>query len=630
MVRKGPLGGCLLAVCLSAGLAFGVPAAAQEHKHSSKPPLRGRHWVAVTGKPLGAAAGALIFSRGGNAVDAACGMLAAAATIGDAMGWGGETQALIYDPGTGRVHAINALGVAPTDATPDRFRQLGRTRPPDFGPLAAITPGTPGGLLVMLSEFGTMSLAEVLGPALELADGYPIDRIQVDTLEGHKHIIRRWEDSRRTFLPHDDPDRPDRHAAPHPGEVFRQPDLLATLGKLVAAEREALAAGRSRQEAIMAAYDRFYRGDIARELTRSVQEAGGLIRLEDLARWQVRIERPVRTTYREIEVCTPGCWVQGPVLLQMLNILETFDLAGMGYNSSATIHTLCQTMNLAFADRDFYYGDPRVPPAEPLAGLLSKAYARQRAALIRPDRIDLRAGPGDPYPFQQETNPFSDLLRDWRPQLEEPAPPREDTGTLSHDRAVRMGTTSIQAADAEGWLVSIAPSGGWVPAFVAGRTGIGLSQRMQSFAFDPARSPFNVLEPGKQPRATPSPAIALRAGRPLMAVASQGGDLQEQSMLQYILNVVEFGMDPQQAAEAASVNSYQLHSSFGPPLSKPGRIQLRRDVLPATRERLRALGYTIEQAELTSGPVTAIVVDQAHGTMTGAASDFGHDYGIAW
>lgn len=449
-------------------------------------------------------------------------------------------------------------------------------------------------------------------------------------LEGYKDTIRQWPDSRRVFLPHDDPARPDAPAAPRPGELFRQPDLLATLGKLVAAEREALAAGRSRQGAIMAAYDRFYRGDIARELTRAVQEAGGLITMEDLDRWQVHVEKPVMTTYRTIEVYKPDCWVQGPALLQMLNILESFDLPALGYNSPAYLHTLCQTMHLAFADRDFYYGDPRRPPVEPMKGLLSKAYARQRARTIRPDRTDPGVGPGDPYPFQDQTNPFADLLRDWRPRREAAVVPSDDTCTLSHDQALRAGTTSIEAADAEGWLVSIAPSGGWPPAFIAGRTGIGLSQRLQSFDFDAACNPFNVLAPGQQPRATPSPSLALQDGRPFMAFATQGGDLQEQNLLQYFLNVVEFGMDPQQAAEAAHVVTYQLHSSFGSRLSQPGRIQLRRDTPATTREKLQALGYTIDLLQLTSGPITAIVIDLEHGTMTGAASDFGHDHGIAW
>ncbi|HHX82099.1 MAG TPA: gamma-glutamyltransferase family protein, partial [Pseudomonadaceae bacterium] len=287
---------CAAVLCLPVFLPFG-PAHGQELKSSEKPPLHGSHWVAVTGKPLAASAGALIFARGGNAVDAAAAMLAATATMWDTLGWGGETQALIHDPRTGKVYGINALGAAPSGATVEYFRnELGMDMPPEYGPLAAVTPGTPGGLLVMLAEFGSLSLAEVLAPALDMAAAYPIEEVQVHTIESNKRLLRRWEHSRKVFLPNDDPANPTAHAAPHVGDLFSQPDLLATLNKLVDAEREALAAGKSREDAIMAAYERFYRGDIAAELVAATQEAGGLITMEDLDRWQVYVEEPVMTT----------------------------------------------------------------------------------------------------------------------------------------------------------------------------------------------------------------------------------------------------------------------------------------------------------------------------------------------
>lgn len=605
--------------------------AAQEHKHSNKPPLHGSHWVAITGKPLAATAGALTFHNGGNAVDAACAMLAAAATMWDTLAWGGETQALIHNPKTGKVIAINALGAAPSGATVEYFRdQLHMPMPPQYGPLAAVTPGTPGGLMVMLAEFGTMSLEQVLAPAMEMAAGYPIEEVQIDSLESYKPLLRTWEYSRKVFLPYDNPLRPNAHAAPHTGEMFRQNDLLVTLTKLVEAERQALQAGKSRKDAIMAAYDRFYRGDIARELTRATQAAGGLITMEDLDRWQVHVEEPVMTTYKDIEVYKLNSWVQGPVLLQMLNILEGFDLQGMGYNSPEYIHTLYQAMNLSFADRDFYYGDPYYPPAEPIKGLLSKDYARQRAQGIHMGRNDPNIKPGDPYPFQNEKNPYSDLLKNWQPRTSILDLVSNDPYVMDHDAALRAGTTSIQAADADGWVVSITPSGGWFPAFIAGETGVGLSQRMQSFDFDAKRNPFNVLEPGKRPRATLSPSLALRNGKPFLSSAVQGGDTQDQNLLQYLLNIVEFGMDPQEASEAANINSYQVHSSFGDHISEPGKLQIRADTPFATQLRLQAMGYTLELMPLTSGPINGILFDQAHGTLMGGSSNYGDDYGIAW
>ena len=436
------------------------------------------------------------------------------------------------------------------------------------------------------------------------------------------------------FLPHYDESNPGRSGAPLPGEVFRQPELKATLEKLVAAEAEALAAGKSRKEAIYAAYERFYRGDIAEEIVRANREHGGLFTLEDLDRWEVHLEQPVSTRYRGIDVYKLTTWVQGPAMLQALNILEGFDLQAMGYNSARYIHTLYQTMNLAFADRDFYYGDPYVPPAEPVRGLLSKDYAARRRALIPADRNNAEARPGDPYPFQGETNPFRELLEQWTP-----IPPAADAdgaegfqqaSRMGHDEGFVAGTTSIQAADADGWVISVTPSGGWVPAFVAGSTGVGLSQRMQSFVLDARLNPFNVVQPGQRPRATLTPSLALRNGQPIMAFSVQGGDTQDQNLLQFFLNVVEFGMNVQQAAEAHNITSFQMQSSFGAHESQPGRLQVTRQLPPYTRSRLKDMGYDVEVVDRTYSPITAILIDPERGTFQGGASDYGDDYGLAW
>ena len=592
---------------------------------TAKPVLHGKHWVAITGKPLGATAGAMMFQQGGNAVDAACAMLAATSTMWDVLSWGGETQALIYNPNTKEVIGINALGVAPTGATPEFFRERGMDFPPEYGPLAAVTPGTPGGLMVMLAEYGTLTLGDVLAPALEMANGYPMEADTAARIEKHKERIKQWPYSKKLFLTHLGEER----EAPRPGEVFLQEDLAATLGKLIEAERKALDDGASRSEAIYAAYDRFYRGDIARELVRGVKEMGGLITLEDLDRWQVHIEEPVKTDYKGIEVYKLTTWVQGPVMLQSLNIVENFDLEKMGYNSTRYIHTLYQAMNLAYADRDFYYGDPYFPPEEPVDGLLSKEYAKARAALIDHERNDVDAGPGDPYAFQAGDNPFGDYLENWQSTSGKSAR-RGD-----RDSSFFAGTTSIQAADKEGWVVSVTPSGGWVPAAIAGRTGVGLSQRLQSFVLDPARNPYNVLEPGKRPRATLTPSLALRDGKPFLSFAVQGGDAQDQFLLQFFLNVVEFGMNVQEAAEASNFLSFQMQNSFGAHESEPGRLALNESIPEWTRSELAKLGYKVEigvygRRGRTSGPINAIFFDRKHGTMWGGSSHFGDDYGIAW
>jgi len=618
------------AIVLSALYAIN-PVEAQD---TVKPVLHGKHWVAITGKPLAATAGAMIFARGGNAVDAACAMLAATTTMWDTLGWGGETQALIYNPHTGEVKGINALGVAPSGATPEFFRSSGMSYPPEFGPLAAVTPGTPGGLMVMLAEFGTLSLAEVLAPAMQMAEGYPMEQSQADNIEKRRKVIEQWSYSKAVFLPHLNEGDSEQRAAPNAGEIFRQPDLLATLQKLVEAETEALTSGKSREQAIYAAYDRFYRGDIAEELVRASAEYGGLMTMQDLDRWEVRIEEPVTTNYKGIDVYKLTTWTQGPAMLQMLNMLEDIDLKGMGYDSARYIHTLYQVMNLAFADRDFYYGDPEFPPASPIDGLLSKKYAQQRVKHINWERNDPEVRPGDPYPFQGEKNPFLELLEKWTP-----VPPEADAEgvagfqqarQMSKDESFLAGTTSIQAADAEGWVVSVTPSGGWVPAFIAGHTGIGLSQRMQSFVLDEAMNPFNVVQPGKRPRVTLTPTLALKEGKPLLAFSVQGGDTQEQSLLQFFLNMVEFGMNVQQAVEAHTITSFQMQSSFGAHTAEPGRLEVTAKVSEWVRSELGRMGYDVETVSRTYSPTTAIFFDRENGTMWGGASDQGEDYGISW
>lgn len=596
-------------------------------QRTQKPPLHGQEWMAVTGKPLGAAAGARIFLKGGNAVDAACAMIAATATMWDVLHWGGETQALVYNPHTRKVVGINALGVAPTGATPEFFRAKGMDYPPPYGPLAAVTPGTPGGILTMLAEYGKLSLAEVLEPAIRLADGYPIEAQTANYIERQRERLMQWPDSRRIMLP-----RPGDHA-PEAGEIFRQPELAATLRKLVEAEKAALAAGKDRKAAIAAAQDRFYRGDIARALVASVRAQGGLFTEADLANWKVRLEEPEVTSYKGIDVYKLTAWTQGPVMLQALNILENFDLTAMGYNSARYIHTVYQAMNLAYADRDFYYGDMTALPPVPILGLLSKDYARDRAKLIDPKRNDPKVSPGDPYPYQRTKNPHLDLLERWHAPRKR-GPSTGGTPMAANDAAFEQafyaGTTSVIAADKEGWVVSVTPSGGWVPAVIAGSTGVGLSQRMQSFVLDRAENPYNVLAPGKQPRVTLTPSLALKDGHPYLAFAVQGGDGQDQDLLQYFLNIVEFGMTPQEAAEAPGFNSYQMRASFEAHESRPGRIMLNDVTPPYVRSQLKAMGYDAIFRDRTSGPVNAILVDRKHGTFWGASSNHGEDYGIGW
>jgi gamma-glutamyltranspeptidase/glutathione hydrolase len=613
----------LLSLCF----ACFIPLTFTLAQKTQKPILHAKHWLAITGKPLGATAGATIFNQGGNAIDAACAMLAATCTMWDVLSWGGETQALIYNPNTGKVIGINALGIAPTGATAEFYKEKNLKYPPADGPLSAVTPGTPGGLMTMLAEYGTMSLKEVLAPAIEMAEGYPIEADAIRRIQRSKEKIKQWPYSKKLFLPHLGEGE---HEAPHEGEIFRQADLKLTLEKLVEAEAQALKAGKSRKEAIFAAYDRFYRGDIADELVRSTQEQGGLITKEDLDKWKVYIEEPEVVNYKGIDVYKLTSWVQGPVMLQALNMMEQMDVKAMKYNTAEYLHTLYQVMNMCFADRDFYYGDPYFEPKEPMKGLLSKEYAKQRVKMMNKEKNDKYAKPGDPYPFQGETNPYLNYLEQWNKDLSDATPFRNELNGEFPDDTFYMGTTSIQAADEEGWIVSVTPSGGWIPAVVAGKTGVGLSQRAQSFVVDPAENPYNVIEPGKRPRATLTPGMALKDGKPYLSFAVQGGDSQDQNLLQFFLNMVEFDMNIQEAVEAANMNSFQMRGSFGQHETKPGKMLIHETTPPWTRKALKKMGYDLDVAPRTSGPINAIFFDWAQGSMWGGASNHGDDYGIGW
>jgi gamma-glutamyltranspeptidase/glutathione hydrolase len=623
-------------------------------QQTQKPPLHGKHWMAITGKPLGAESGAQIFQQGGNAVDAACAMLASMCTQWAVLSWGGETQAIIYNPKTKKVISIDALGFAPGAATVSYYRSKGYYFPPEYGPLAAVTPGTPGGLCYMLAEYGTMSLKQVLAPAMQLAAGYPIDAQVSNNMQKGVSSIKQWPYSSKVFLTHPG----EKREAPEPGEIFVQKDLLATLSKMIEAEDQALKKNKSRKEAIYAAYDRFYKGDIAREFVRGCQEQGGLISMEDLARWKPLEEEPLHVNYKGIEVYKLQQWSQGPTLLQSLNILENLDLRSMGYNSTKYIHTLYQTMNLAFADRDFYYGDPYFQPVEPMRGLLNKDYAKMRAASIQYDHNDSTAAPGDPYPFEGKVNPHIALLKSrfgkgW------PANSNQSTGSYHQDAIAEpsalgvmpyasasesealyedrlwRGTTSIEACDSAGWVVSVTPSGGWLPACIAGNTGIGMSQRMQSFVLDSTLNPYNVLEPYKKPRVTLTPTLAMKDGKPFLSFAVQGGDTQDQNLLQFFLNVVEFNMTVQQSVEAANMNTDQLWLSLGGDKRvdrqpRPGFMLLNSKTDSSVRKDLRSMGYTLRFADRTSGPINAIYYDWNHGSFWGGSSNYGEDYGIGW
>jgi len=556
--------------------------------------VRATHGVVAAGRTFTVDAGARLMTAGGNAIDGGVASIFAAAVVEIShFGLGGEAPIIIYSARDKRVVVINGQGSAPKAATPQLF--AGKDAIPGNGPLGATLPAAVDSASIALAKFGTRSLAEVLQPAIDLADGFPMYEFLHHYLETERKACEPYSWTMQTYYP-------GGRITPV-GETFRQPNLAATLRALAAAEKAALAAGASREQAIQAGRDAFYKGPIAREMTAAVREAGGVMTEEDLASYAGKIEEPASAPYRGYTVYKAGFWNQGPSLLQTLRILEGFDLRAMGAGSADAIHTTVEAIKLAYADRDRYYGDPDFVKV-PGDVLLSAPYATARRALIDPKRASLEQRPGDPA--------RGTALLDVPPAGGRPSDP---VGKEHGD------TTSLQVADAEGNLFSATPSSGWLlgGAFVAGKTGVPMSNRMQAFQLDPA-SP-NVLAGGKRPRTTLTPTVVLKDGKPFLAIGTPGGDSQDQQILLVLLNILDFGMDVQRAIEAPRVNSLHPVSSFDNHRAQPGVLEVETTLAPAVLAELRARGHVLALRPLNgiSTGIVAAGIDPATGQLRGGA-----------
>lgn len=581
-----------------------------------KPLVMGRRGVVAAGHPLVAEAGMRMLQKGGNAVDAGVATVLAAAVVEQAsFGMGGEAPILIKLKGK-PVVAINGAGIAPELATAEFYDKLARNDPrvtecqptiggqsgiiPACGPLSAVVPGMVDAVLLALKEYGTLSFAEVAQPAIELADGYPIyDRLS-RTIAQHEKTIDRWPTSANAYKPNG--------RILKEGEVWSQPDLARTLRSMADAERRAKPKGRT--AAIQAVRDYFYRGPIAARISDFCEKAGCLLRAGDFAAYQAKIEEPLKTTYRDVEVYKPGFWTQGPAFLENLNLLEGFDLKSMGQNSPGYVHTVVEAMKLGYADRDAYYGDPQFNKIP--ASLVSKEYASLRRSLMDAKRASAEHIPGDPERMQAR------------------APAEFAQSRFRHRNAEHQDTTCVNVIDREGNLFSATPSGAWVPAVFAGDTGIPLTQRAQSFVLTPGHP--NQIAPHKRPRITLTPTIALRNGQPWLAFSTPGGDSQDQTLLQVFLNMVDFGMNPQEAVEAPRFNSLAMYSSFDDHSDQPLALQVEKRLPAETLAALRERGHKlIEQGEW-SNPTSPTVVefDARTGVIKAGADVRGHRYAIAW
>jgi gamma-glutamyltranspeptidase/glutathione hydrolase len=599
-------------------LATGLPS----HADTFRPVVRGKRGAVAGGSPLSVEAGLRMLQRGGNAVDAGVATILAASVIEFShFSFGGEVPILIKLKGQ-KVAVIEGMGQAPMKATREFFVNHAQSESgaptltsatrrgaliPSTGPLAATVPGVLDACVVALDQFGTKSLAEVMEPAIQLADGFPLDELRAQYIRTRSPIFSQWPDAKRIFLPGGE--------VPKPGDIFVQADLARTLREIVKAERLASKGTRNNRHAgLMAARDYFYRGPIARRIGAYMQANGGLLAADDFAKFAAKVGQPVETTYRGFEVYKAGFWTQGPALIETLNMLEGFDLKKMGHNSPTYIHTLAEALKLAMADRDRYYGDPNFVKI-PMTELLSKDYAALRRPLIDERHASLAQQPGDP------TNMKAIL-----------ASAVQTIGRASALPEIERAndTTCVNVVDKDGNMFSATPSGAWLPAVVAGDTGVLMGQRLQSSLTDP-KSP-NVVAPGKRPRITLTPTLVLKDGEPFMVLSTPGGDNQDQALLQVLLNIVEFGMNPQEAVEAPRFDTQHYVSSFDDHEFLPGSLNVESRVGLNTIKELSEKGHKVKvQGEWgTLSAPTVIMYDPKTGVAAAGADPRRSRYAVAW
>ncbi len=557
-----------------------------------RPVVRGRNNAVASMKAEATLAADRILRAGGNAFDAA---VAGQAVLGladaAANGIGSDAVLLVYDSRARKVFSINAEGTAPRQATIDWYKNNNAGKlPVDEGLLAATVPGVVDAWYILLDRWGTMSFAEVLQPAIESAEnGFPIGNSLARAI-AQSRKLRKYPSSTRVYYPNGNP--------PKPGEIFRNPDLARTLKMLV--EEEKQNSGKGRREALRAARDRFYKGDIARSLARFSEENGGLFRYEDFAEYAAKVETPVWLDYRGYQVYKNPSASQGPAELFALNILEGYELKKMGHNSPEYIHTGVETIKLAFADRDQYLGDMdfiRIP----YEGLLSKEYARERRKLIDPNKASTDFRPGAPEKFMQGMEPLNRPL-----------------DVTIAGKADHEGDTSyIAIVDRERNMVSFTPSlhSGFGTAVVMGHLGFILNCRGDYYSLVPGHA--NALEPGKRPRSTLQSTLVMKDGQPLMVLGSPGGDDQCMRTMQSLLNMIEFGMNIQQAIEAPRWSTRSFPASPFPHTMYPGEMTAEQRIPEAVRQALSGKGHKLRVAGPWSlGANAGIVVDPKTGVLS--------------
>jgi len=570
-----------------------------------RPEIVGNFGIVAAGRHYAVAAGTRILMAGGNATDAGvAAVFAAAVTEISHFGFGGEAPTIVYDAKAKQVSVVNGQGVAPALATPDKFAKAGVI--PGNGPNGGTVPAMVDAMALALQLNGTMTLSQVLQPAMELADGFVMYNFLAEVFASQKKATSRWKDAYETYYP--------GGKSPKVGEIFRQPNLARTIRIIAEADRIAYRKKKDRKAAIQAGRDAFYKGDIARRIGAAMERDGGLMRYEDLAAYRGKVETPTMTSVFGYEVCKGGFWSQGPAMLMALNIAEAAGIATMEPGSAAYLHVVAESIKLAFDDRNAYFGDPDFATI-PMKGLLSKAYASERARQIGP-KASLEHRYGDPWVFEgsARTTPV------FTPHVLK-APPRPTADT-----------TAIEVVDKDGNLFSATPSSGWLlgGAYIAGDTGVPMSNRLTVFDLDP-ESP-NVLAPGKRPRTTLSPCMVLKDGAPYLAIGTPGGDNQDQQIMNVLLRVLAFDQPLQAAIEAPRINSNHFHASFAIKKDEPGVLEIEDRVPQAVRDDLAARGHKLDVLgpfAVSTGIVAAGVVPDS-GTLRGGADVRRERYVFGW
>ena len=596
-----------LALVLALFVSCSAQSTRREYEHPVRQAVRGVHGAVAAGSEYATEAGMRMYYKGGNAVDVGVAtMFAASVTELSHFGLGGEAPILIRTK-DGKIHAIAGVGTMPKMASAELFRTR-RLMPfeilemdpgglkgiiPVAGLMPALVPGMVDAGLVALREFGTKSFSEAISAAIDLADGFAIDPMRAQSIAGSRPFFDVWPTSKAHFMPNGH--------VPQVGEIFRQPDTARTLRAMAEAEKKALAAGAKREAAIDAVRDYFYRGEIAHKIDAFSKENKGLLRYEDMAAFKLGVEDPVSTTYRGMNVYKPGFWSQGPAMIEALNILEGFDIRSTPLNSAEYIHRTDEALKLAYADRDTYYGDPKFSKI-PSDVLLSKSYAAERRKLITekasqdflPGKIDGKIGR---HPAETEMAHF-----------------KIDDALMAKD------TTCVDAIDKDGMVFSATPSGAWLPSVIAGDTGIPLTERGQQFVLVEGNP--NELAGGKRPRVTLSPTIVTAAdGKALMAMSTPGGDNQDQALLQMFLNVVEFGLNAQQAVEAPRFQTRHLVSSFDNHAWNRGDLLLDERISAVVAADLSARGHHVETRSRYSNGAAPVMIRVLPSAIIEAGAD---------